>query len=117
MTMREHPAEISITALGMATALAPNMPDSCAAFRAGIRRASELTTVDPDEDAALGEEPVAACRAAYLSEGYCSGAKAVLLGGIALSDSLRRRPLEGSAGRRTGVGVHLLRLLSVGRRR
>ena len=98
--------EISITALGMATPLGPTMPDSCAAFRAAIRRASNLNTVDPCEDAALGREPIAACRAAYLAEGYCSGAKAVLLGGIALSDLLARRPLDGG-GSRTGIVLHL----------
>ena len=100
---------IAITALGMATALAPNMPDSCAAFRAGIRRASDLGTVDPGEDAALGEEPIAACRAAYLAEGYTAGAKVVLLGGIALSDLLLRgcgRP-AGAAWARTGLVLHL----------
>jgi 3-oxoacyl-[acyl-carrier-protein] synthase-1 len=104
--MREQGEVASITALGMATALAPNMPDSCAAFRAGIRRASHLDTVDPGEDMALGEEPIAACRAAYLAEGYCAGAKAVLLGGIALSDLLRRRPLP-DGGRETGLVLHV----------
>lgn len=98
--------DISITALGMATPLAPTMPDSCAAFRAVIRRASNLNTVDPCEHAALGREPIAACRAAYLAEGYCSGAKTVLLGGIALSDLLRRRPIDGG-GSRTGMALHL----------
>jgi 3-oxoacyl-[acyl-carrier-protein] synthase-1 len=104
------PAEagnICITALGMATALGPNMADSCAAFRAGMRRISELDTVNPGEDAALGEEPIAACRAAYLAEGYCSGAKAVLLGRMAVSDLLRRRPLTNGERARTGIVVHL----------
>jgi 3-oxoacyl-[acyl-carrier-protein] synthase-1 len=97
--------EISITALGMATPLAPTLPDSCAAFRANIRRASHLNTVDPCEDAALCREPIAACRAAYIAEGYCSGAKVVLLGAIALSDLLRRRPLD--SGSRIGLALHL----------
>ena len=99
-------SEISITALGMATPLGPTMPDSCAAFRAAIRRAANLNTVDPCEDAALGREPIAGCRAAYLAEGYCLGAKIVLLGGIALSDLLARRTLDGG-GSRTGVALHL----------
>ena len=99
--------DISITALGMATALAPNLADSCAAFRAGVSRVSELGTVSPDEDEMLGEEPVAACRAAYLAEGYCLGAKTVLLGGIALSDLLRRRPLTNGGHARTGLALHL----------
>jgi len=91
----------------MATALAPNMADSCAAFRAGVMRISELNTVNPDEDEALGEEPIAACRAAYLTEGYCSGAKIVLLGRIALSDLLQRRPSASDDQARTGMVVHL----------
>src|ERR1035438_4892086 len=98
---------ISITALGMATALGPSMADSCAAFRAGVRRVSEIGTVGPEEDAALGEEPIAACRAAYLAEGYCAGAKTVLLGKIALSDLLQRRPLTAGELARTGLALHL----------
>jgi 3-oxoacyl-[acyl-carrier-protein] synthase-1 len=99
--------DICITALGMATALAPTMVDSCAAFHAGVKRASELNTVDPNEEAALGEEPIVACRASYLTEGYTSGAKLVLLGGIALSDLLHRRPLSNGERARTGIVVHL----------
>jgi 3-oxoacyl-[acyl-carrier-protein] synthase I len=99
--------DICITALGMATALAPSLVDSCAAFRAGLTRTSEISTVIPDEDAALAEEPIAACRAAYLAEGYCSGAKAVLLGRIALSDLLKRRPLTDRHQERTGIVLHL----------
>ena len=105
--MPQQSPDICITALGMATALAPTMADSCAAFRAGVTRISELDTVTPDEDAAFGEEPIAACRATYLAKGYGSGAKAVLLGGIALSDLLQRRPLTSTDMARTGIVVHL----------
>jgi 3-oxoacyl-[acyl-carrier-protein] synthase-1 len=91
----------------MATALAPNLADSCAAFRAGVRRVSELCTVSPDDDERLGEQPIAGCRAAYLSEGYCLGAKTVLLGGIAIADLLQRRPLTDGAKARTGLALHV----------
>jgi 3-oxoacyl-[acyl-carrier-protein] synthase I len=105
--MRGQAGEISITALGMATALAPSMADSCAAFRAGVRRTSEISTVDPTEDEALGGEPIAACRAAYLAEGYCSAAKVILLGSIALSDLFERRSLTDGERARMGIVVHL----------
>lgn len=106
MSMRAQAGEISITSLGMATALGPTMADSCAAFRAGIRRTRDLNTVDLGEEMALGEEPIAACRAAYLAEGYCAGAKTVLLGGLAITDLMRCRPLDGDGGR-TGIVLHL----------
>jgi 3-oxoacyl-[acyl-carrier-protein] synthase-1 len=105
--MSRRAGDICITALGMATALAPSMADSCAAFQAGVRRISELATVSPEEDEELGEVPIAAGRAAYLAEGYCSGAKVVLLGKIALSDLLQRRPLTNGDKARTGIVVHL----------
>ena len=102
-----QPKDVCVTALGMATALAPNLPDSWAAFRAGINRVSHLETITPDFDEALGEEPIAAYRAAYLAEGYCSGAKAVLLGRLALCDLVQRATLRKDDWQRTGIVVYL----------
>ena len=99
--------DVCITGVGMATALAPTLRDSCAAFRAGITRISELDTVTPDYDESLGEEPVIACRARYLAEGYCSGAKVVLLGELALRDLLTQTSLLKNGPGRTGIVVCL----------
>jgi 3-oxoacyl-[acyl-carrier-protein] synthase I len=95
-----------VTAFGMATPLAPNAADSCAAARAGIRRASELELVDLGEDEALGNEPITGYAAKYIGAGFVGRARAVMLGRLALMDLLSRRPLDSSEWARTAVIVN-----------
>jgi hypothetical protein len=97
---------VCISGIGMATALAAGAFDSCAAARSGITRISELTRL-PNEDEAMGEEPIAGCRARYIPPGFTGLAKALLLGKAALTDLRSRRPLTPGALPRTGISINL----------
>jgi 3-oxoacyl-[acyl-carrier-protein] synthase-1 len=91
----------------MATAFAPNLPDSCAAVRAGISRIAELKVISLSESEALGQEPVTGCAAPYIAPGLMGFAKVLVLGEAALTDLLSRRPLARDVLHRAGVFVNL----------
>jgi 3-oxoacyl-[acyl-carrier-protein] synthase I len=91
----------------MATSLAPNVIDSCAAARAGITRMSELSVVSLSECAALGQEPIVGCLARYLAQGFIGIAKTLLLGKAALADLRSRISLSNGSLRRTGIFINL----------
>jgi hypothetical protein len=98
---------ICITALGLATAVAPTLLDSCAAARAGITRMADLKILSLAEDESLGQEPIAGCQARYIAPGFVGVARALLLGETALADLQSRRLLSPREVRGTGIIVNL----------
>ncbi len=97
----------SITALGMATPLAPNLFDSCAAARAGITRTFGLKTISLSDAESLGQEPIAGSGACYIAQGFVGLAKALLLGKAALDDLQSRITLNREELRRAGIFVNV----------
>jgi len=100
-------ATVCISAFGMATPLAPNAVDSCAAARAGVTRMSALSVVSPSECAALGEEPVAGCQARYIAPGFIGIARTLLLGKVALGDLQSRVSLSHNSLQGTGIFINV----------
>ncbi len=98
---------VSISASGMATALAPNLLDSCAAARAGITRMSELSIVSLSECESLGQTPIAGCPARYIAQGFIRLAKAHLLAKAALADLESRISLSRDGLLRTGIFINV----------
>jgi 3-oxoacyl-[acyl-carrier-protein] synthase-1 len=98
---------VCISALGMATALAPTLYDSCAAMRAGITRMSELSIVSLSDCESLGPIPIAGCTARYIAPGFIGLAKALQLGSTALFDFQSRRSLNSEELQRTGIFVNV----------
>jgi 3-oxoacyl-[acyl-carrier-protein] synthase I len=97
---------ICISASGMATPLAPNLLDSCAAAHAGITRMSELKIVSLSECESLGQTPIAACPARYIAPGFIGFAKALLLATAAMADLQSRISLSHDGLRRTGIFIN-----------
>ncbi len=96
-----------IGAFAMATPLAPNLLDSCAAARAGISRRTVLKTINLSDSEALGQEPISGCPARYIAPGFTGIAKALLLGKAAVADLESRSGIEREDLRRAGIFVNL----------
>jgi hypothetical protein len=104
---KHHSAGVRITAFGMATALAPNLPDSCAAARAGITRMSKMNILSVGDCEALEHGPILGCSAQYIAPGFVGLAKALLLGKAALADRQSRRSLSDEGLCRTGIFLNM----------
>ncbi|WP_437963988.1 beta-ketoacyl synthase N-terminal-like domain-containing protein [Sorangium sp. So ce260] len=113
MTHAGGATRIGITALGMVSALGRGAATSCAAARAGLTAASELTVMDFRTQALFGSETLDGPPAVFghvvkdVAEGFAGPGKALVLGAAALQDLMRRKALSHRELLRTGLVVNL----------
>jgi hypothetical protein len=93
-----HPS-IDITGLGMASSLAMDVANSCAAARAGVSRPSEITCMNFGLSSIFGREtvdgvPSVVGHVSDLAPGFSGKARLAMLGSAALSDLVRRTALS-----------------------
>ncbi|WNG48314.1 hypothetical protein F0U60_32430 [Archangium minus] len=97
---------VSITGLGLVSALAGDVVTSCAAARAGLSRWAELDVLVSDEEA-LESVPLKGKSIPWLTEGFEGIGRFIRLGQAALADLLEYSGLDAVALPRTGVLVQL----------
>src|SRR5947208_10417 len=104
MRQDEERESVLVTGIGFATALGLDVENGCAAARAGISRASQLTIENFAGDPLWGKEPPVG-HTVRLADGFTGYGKVLALGSLALEDVFRRggKPDTG----RTGLYVNL----------
>ncbi|WP_438031670.1 beta-ketoacyl synthase N-terminal-like domain-containing protein [Sorangium sp. So ce204] len=113
MTHASGAIGFGITALGMVSALGRDVETSCAAARAGLSAASELTVMDFRTQALFGSETLDGPPIVFghvvreVAEGFAGPGKALVLGAAALQNLMRRRGLSHRELRHTGLVVNL----------
>ncbi len=104
---------MSITALGMVSALGSNVIASCAAARAGLSAASELTVLSFETDELFGPETLDGPPVIHghsvrgIADGFTGVGKALLFLSAALRDLLEERPLSREELERTGLCINV----------
>lgn len=104
---------LCITAVGMVSALGRDVVTSCAAARAGLSQSAELQNMDFGSDQLFGPETLEGLPTIFghavrgAGDGFTGVGKALVQGGIALDDLLRRRPLGERERARTGLVVNV----------
>ena len=105
--------KVCIAGLGMVSSLGCDVRTSCAAARAGLTRVADLKCMNFQMSVGFGKETLDGLQAVSgnavsgVGEGFVGAAKIVLLGGAALQDLLRNRPLSSNELVRTGIHLNL----------
>ncbi len=104
---------LAVTAIGMMSPLGDDAVEACAAARAGISRIAELANLDFAGDVAFGAETmdgpptINGSVVRGIGDTFVGVARALLLGGPAIDEILRRRALDPAERARTGLVVNL----------
>lgn len=104
---------VGLTEMGMVSAIGRDVVTSCAAARAGVVRLTEMTCLNTQDHEMFGREGLDGIPAVSghlvpeISPGFCGPPRAALLGSAALTDLLKRRPLNAAEAARCGVCLNL----------